>query len=223
MSVIDSSFDYCHDFFPAPTGVPQAVLAVATGSSSIYVQWDCISCVERNSEITGYTIHYAPSDGVPLDITILGTTRNDRTFTMTGLSASTYYTVMVAADTRDMTTGPFSTAIPVKTLGKYSYLHGTLISSHFNTLKNDADLWNVFLGMHLQCSFTMNQKASSACFKCFQNVVEFQLWILSFVYVLQLHVFRLSSDSFVVECGMGTEIVFFFPQNVTSKDMYHRY
>ena len=139
MSIINSFYNCCYAFFPVPSGVPQAVLAVATGSSSIFVQWDRVGCIERNSEITGYTIRYAPSGGVSSDITTLGTTRSDRTFTITGLSASTNYTVMVAADTRDMTTGSFSTAIPVKTLGKDTYLQGTLISFHFNTVKNDVD------------------------------------------------------------------------------------
>jgi len=122
-------------YFVVPSGVPQAVIAKATGSSSIFVQWDRVGCIERNSEIMGYTIRYAQSGGSSSDITILGTTRSDRIFTITGLRVSTYYTVMVAADTRDMTKGPFSSAIPVEILGKYTYLHGTLISSHFNAVK----------------------------------------------------------------------------------------
>ena len=134
MSVIDSFFNCCHVFFPVPSGVPQAVLAVATGNTAIFVQWDRVSCIERNSEITGYTVRYAPSGGGSSNMTILGTTRSDRNFTITGLSVFTTYTVMVAADTRDMTKGPFGTAIPVEILGKYVYLHGTLICSHFNTL-----------------------------------------------------------------------------------------
>jgi len=120
MSIINSFYNCCYAFFPVPSGVPQAVLAVAVGSSSIFVQWDRVSCIQRNSEITGYTIRYNSSGGVPSDITILGTTRSDRTFTITGLSVFTTYTVMVAADTRDMTTGPFSTPIPVEILGKYT-------------------------------------------------------------------------------------------------------
>ena len=140
MSVIDSFYNCCHAFFPVPSGVPQAVLAVAIDNDAIFVQWDRIDCIERNSEITGYTICYAPSGGVSSDITILGTTRSDRTFTITGLDVFTTYTVMVAVDSREMTRGPFSIAIHVKILGKYTYLHGTLISSHFNTVKNDTDL-----------------------------------------------------------------------------------
>ena len=130
MSVTDSFF---HAFIPVPSGVPQAVLAVAIDNVAIFVQWDRVSCIERNSEITGYTVRYAPSGGDSSDIPILGTTR--RNFTIRGLNVFTTYTVMVAADTRDMTKGPFSTAIPVEILGKYTYLHGTLISSHFNAVK----------------------------------------------------------------------------------------
>ena len=105
-------------YFVVPSGVPQAVIAMATGSSSIFVQWDRVGCIERNSEIMGYTIRYARSGGSSSDITIFGTTRSDRIFTITGLRVSTYYTVMVAANNSGVTTGPFSDPIHVKTLGK---------------------------------------------------------------------------------------------------------
>ena len=103
-----------------PSGVPQAVLAVATGSTSIFVQWDHVSCIDRNSEITGYTLRYAPSGGAPSDIPILGTTRSDRTYTITALSVATSYTIMVAANPSGMTTGPFSDSINVETYGEDS-------------------------------------------------------------------------------------------------------
>ena len=93
---------------------------MAIGSSSIFVQWDRIGCIERNSEITGYTIRYGLYGGVPTDITILGTSRSDRTFTITGLSVSTIYTVMIAANVSGVTTESFSDPISVKTLGKYT-------------------------------------------------------------------------------------------------------
>ena len=108
-------------YYVVPSGVPQTVLAVATGSSSIFVQWDPAGCIEPNSEITGYTIRYAPSGGAPSNITILGTTRSDRTFTITGLSVSTIYTVMVAADISGVTTESFSDPISVKTFSKYTF------------------------------------------------------------------------------------------------------
>ena len=108
-------------YFVVPSGVPQAVIAKATGSTSIFVQWDRVGCIERNSEIMGYTIRYAQSGGSSSDITILGTTRSDRIFTITGLRVSTYYTVMVAANHSGVITGPFSVPIPVKTLGKYTW------------------------------------------------------------------------------------------------------
>ena len=118
--VIISLLKRCRAFFPfvVPSGVPQTVLAMATGSSSIFVQWDRIGCIERNSKITGYTIRYARSGGVSSDVTISGTTRSDRMFTMNGLRVSTHYTIMVAANNSGVTTGPFSDPVPVKTLGK---------------------------------------------------------------------------------------------------------
>ena len=99
-----------------PSGAPQAVLAVATGSNSIFVQWDRVSCINRNSEITGYTIRYAPSGDAPSDIPIMGTTRSDRTYTITALRVATSYTIMVAANPSGVTTGPFSDPIDVETL-----------------------------------------------------------------------------------------------------------
>ena len=102
-----------------PSGVPQAVLAVATGSTSISVQWDRVSCINRNSEITGYTLRYAPS-GAPSDIPIFGTTRSDRTYTITGLSVAANYNISVAANSSGVTTGPFSVPINVETYGEHS-------------------------------------------------------------------------------------------------------
>ena len=100
-----------------PSGVPEAVLAVATGSTSISVQWDRVSCIDRNSEITGYTLRYAPSGDV---MHIMGTTRSDRAYTISGLNEATIYTIMVAADTNGVTTGPFSDPVNVETSGKDS-------------------------------------------------------------------------------------------------------
>ena len=103
-----------------PSGAPQAVLAVATGSTSIFVQWDRVSCIDCNSEITGYTIRYALSGGAPSDIPIMGTTRSDRTYTITGLGVAANYTISVAANSSGVTTGPFSDPIDVETFGKDS-------------------------------------------------------------------------------------------------------
>ena len=100
-----------------PSGVPQAVLAVATGSTSIFVRWDRVSCIDRNSEITGYTISYTPSGG---DMHTMGTTRSDKAYTITGLNEAIIYTIMVAADTNGVTTGPFSDPVNVETFGKDS-------------------------------------------------------------------------------------------------------
>ena len=104
-------------FLLVPSGAPQAVLAVATGSTSIFVQWDRVSCIHRNSEITGYTISYTRSGG---NMHIMGTTRSDRAYTITGLNETTIYTIMVAADTNGVTTGLFSDPIDVATFGKDS-------------------------------------------------------------------------------------------------------
>ena len=117
---LSGSFSFPTVILSVPSGVPQAVLAVATGSSSIFVQWDRVSCIDRNSEITGYTIRYNLSGGAPSDIPILGTTRSDRIYTITALSVATSYTIMVAANSSGMTTGPFSDSTNVETYGEDS-------------------------------------------------------------------------------------------------------
>jgi len=94
------------------------VTATANGSTIIFVRWDHVDCMKRNSNITGYIVSYGRR-GNESDIeneTVLGTT--DQTYTVMGLSASTEYFVMVAAMNSDGVTGPFSNPVYVETLSK---------------------------------------------------------------------------------------------------------
>ena len=64
-------------------------------ANSITLQWGEVACLERNGDITGYTVTAANSDGV-----VKGTARvnvDARQATISELTPSTQYTVSVAA------------------------------------------------------------------------------------------------------------------------------
>ena len=101
----------------APSGPPQSVTATEITSISITIRWDRVSCTDRNSEITGYTVQYGQSgSGAIITETINGTVDSARLITTIGLTADTSYTYQVAAFSSEGT-GPFSTDITVTTAG----------------------------------------------------------------------------------------------------------
>ena len=85
----------------------------SVNSSSITVQWGRVSCIDRNSEITGYTVRYGQTGSTTMsNESVLGT--SNRMFTASGLIPRTSYTFEVAAVSSEGT-GPFSIEITVKT------------------------------------------------------------------------------------------------------------
>ncbi len=72
----------------APSGPVLNLVASSFSSTSVTIQWDRVSCVQRNSDITGYQISY---DGDPVNVT--GT--DVREFTASGLIPRTQYTFLV--------------------------------------------------------------------------------------------------------------------------------
>ena len=66
----------------APSGPPQSVMMSSVTSSSITVQWGRVSCIDRNSEITGYTVRYGQTDSTTtLGMeSVSGTSVSDRVF-----------------------------------------------------------------------------------------------------------------------------------------------
>ena len=84
-------------------------------SSSITVQWGRVSCIDRNSEITGYTVRYGQTGSTTTVMeSVSGTSDSDRMFTASGLIPRTNYTFAVAAVSSEGT-GPFSTGVFVET------------------------------------------------------------------------------------------------------------
>ena len=85
-------------------------------SSSITVQWGRVSCIDRNSEITGYTVRYGQTGSTTTVMESVSGT-SDRMFTASGLIPLTDYSFEVAAVSSEGATGPFSTGTTVETSG----------------------------------------------------------------------------------------------------------
>ena len=97
----------------APTGPPGSITLVTVTPNSATVQWGEVTCLQRNGEITGYTVTATKSGGMEE-----GTASVDvdaRQATIFGLTPSTQYTVSVAA-VNSAGTGP-PTTLTVETPG----------------------------------------------------------------------------------------------------------
>ena len=96
--------------------MPQPLMMLQRNHSSITVQWGRVSCIDRNSEITGYTVQYGQTGSTTNVMeSVSGTSDSDRIFTASRLIPSTNYTFEVAAVSSEGT-GPFSTGTTVKTM-----------------------------------------------------------------------------------------------------------
>ena len=96
-----------------PGGPPQSVMTSSVTSSSITVQWGRVRCIDRNSEITGYTVRYGQTGSATTVMESVSGTSN-RILTARGLIPRTNYTFEVAA-VSDEGTGNFSTGTTVET------------------------------------------------------------------------------------------------------------
>ena len=96
--------------FIAPTGSLRDVIYFTT-SRSVSVSWSTIECIERNGEITNYTVIFQEQGGavIPGVIDVV-----DRTFTASGLSPHTHYTFRVAG-VNSNGIGPYSSTIVILT------------------------------------------------------------------------------------------------------------
>ncbi len=76
--------------YAVPTGAPCDV-TVTTTSRSVHVSWRNIACIERNGNITGYTVKFQEQGGARIPGEVVG-----HTFTASGLTPHTNYTFRVA-------------------------------------------------------------------------------------------------------------------------------
>ena len=83
----------------APSGPVQNLQVTSNTSTSITIQWDRVECLDRNSEITGYTVSYGSvSDDVS------GT--DMREYTASGLIPRTRYSFIVTPISGTLFSGP---------------------------------------------------------------------------------------------------------------------
>ena len=87
--------------------------ASVTGPTIVFVSWERVDCIDRNSEISGYTVLYGPVGGTAVNDSVSGT--NHRAYTAAGRTPSTNYSIEVAAVNSDGGVGPFSSPIFVRT------------------------------------------------------------------------------------------------------------
>ena len=101
---------YCFFVSTAPTGVARNVTYTVT-STSVNINWHQIDCIERNGEITDYTVVFQKQGGavVPGEVNVM-----DRTFAASGLTPHTNYIFRVAG-VNSNDTGPYSNDITVLT------------------------------------------------------------------------------------------------------------
>ena len=97
----------------APTGAPDGVSEGPVTANSITVQWGEVPCLDRNGEITSYTVEVTLSGEVVATVNVNG--GSARRGTVSGLNPATAYLVLVTA-VNSADTGPIS-GIPITTAG----------------------------------------------------------------------------------------------------------
>ena len=104
--------------------------AVGTTSTNITIAWDAVSCAERNSNITGYVVHYTPPSTSGNDsVMVAGTGGAGGTVTIDGLTPSTQYSILVAAVNSDGSVGLATASLNVTTSGEL-YMYCNLLIRH---------------------------------------------------------------------------------------------
>lgn len=83
----------------APSGSPQSLQITSIGIFSASIQWERVECVQRNGNIYGYRASYFPSadSNEVRGAVLVGTDKDSRSMTITGLQPRTSYTFAVMA------------------------------------------------------------------------------------------------------------------------------
>ena len=101
-------------FPPVPSAPPTSVNVSDVTSSSITLQWKAVDCIHRNGDITGYLVRYGVQGSGNTNVSRGITTKA----TISGLSATTPYTIEVAA-VNSVGIGKFSSPTAVSTSGEF--------------------------------------------------------------------------------------------------------
>ena len=124
------------------SGPPQSVMMSSVTFNSITLQWGCVNCIDRNSEITGYTVRYGQTGSTTTVMeSVSGTSDSVRVFTA---SPRTNYTFEVAAVSSEGT-GPFSTGTTVETL-KGVCIRNLTYLFNWHLVIRFGDLWQLHAG-----------------------------------------------------------------------------
>ena len=102
---------------PAPSAPPTSVSTSDMTSSSIAVQWGPVDCIDRNGDITGYSVRYVVvGNGSAQTVNVSGGTTECN---ISGLSPASNYSVEVAAR-NGAGAGIYSAPVFVITEGTYN-------------------------------------------------------------------------------------------------------
>ena len=104
----------------APSAAPTSVSVSEVTSSSITVQWGAVPCIDRNGDITGYSVQYG-SETMSVSGDFSG-----GMYVISNLEPSAFYSIQVAAMNDDLI-GPYSTALDQLTEGKYITSYTVLV------------------------------------------------------------------------------------------------
>ena len=99
---------------PAPSAAPSNVRVTGATSTTITVQWVMVPCIDRNGEITGYSVRYREMGSESTQTMSV----SEREVTIQGLPSSTNYSIEVAGVTGMNLIGTYSSATPGQTIGE---------------------------------------------------------------------------------------------------------
>ena len=124
-------------YFPVPSAPPTTVIIFHVTFSSITVQWGPVNCIQRNGDITGYSVRYgAQGDGNTQTVSVSG--GNTTKITISGLHSSTVYAIEVAA-VNSAGIGPYSVPSTETTDGMF---HCTsLVTCHTFSIQSPRGGW----------------------------------------------------------------------------------
>ena len=113
----------------APSAAPTP-MRIGSTTSTITVRWGAVDCIDRNGNITGYSVRYGVQGTAEGDRTVKMATgdSSEGMYTISGLSAATVYTVEVAA-VNSAGTGVYSDPITAATVGEDSNTCSCIILS----------------------------------------------------------------------------------------------
>ena len=132
---------------PAPSAAPTP-MSLGSTTSTVTVQWGAVDCIDRNGDITGYSVRYGVEETAEGDRTVKMATGDSSggMYTISGLSPATVYTVEVAA-VNSADTGVYSIPITVVTVGEHSntYVHVFILSLWVITWSREASIGTYML------------------------------------------------------------------------------